>query len=99
VQERAVREIRMLCVMWRELETELRLFLLGHEGGNSGHGQGAAYRVTAPALDPTAFGISDLPSFSSKFMSLMAINEALRSATHIRLGRGRNAWRCNSAVY
>jgi hypothetical protein len=48
-----VREIRMLRVMWRELETELRLSLLGHEGGNSGHGQGTAYRVTAPALDPT----------------------------------------------
>lgn len=47
------REIRPLRVMWRELETALRRFLLGHEGGNSGYGQGIAYRVTAPALDPT----------------------------------------------
>jgi hypothetical protein len=48
-----VREICMLRAMWRELETELRLSLPGHEGGNSGYGQGPSYRVTAPALDPT----------------------------------------------
>jgi len=38
-----VRQIRMLRAMRRELETELRLLLLGHEGGNPGHGQGDAY--------------------------------------------------------
>jgi len=38
-----VREIRMLRAMRRELETELRLFLLGHDRGNPGYGQGTAY--------------------------------------------------------
>jgi hypothetical protein len=38
-----VRQIRMLRAMWRELETGLRRLLPGHEGGNPGHGQGAAY--------------------------------------------------------
>lgn len=47
------REIRTLRVMWRELETALRRSLLGHDGRNSGYGQGIAYRVTAPALGPT----------------------------------------------
>jgi len=48
-----VREIRMLRVMWRELETGSRTFIAGHEGGNPGYRQGMFYRVTAPALDPT----------------------------------------------
>ena len=48
-----MREIRMLRVMWRELETGSRTSLAGHEGGNPGYRQGMFYRVTAPALDPT----------------------------------------------
>ena len=40
MQGRVVREIRMLRAMWRELETELRNDLYGHEGGNSGDRQG-----------------------------------------------------------
>jgi len=48
-----VREIRMLRVKWRELETGSRTSLAGHEGGNPGYRQGMIYRVTAPALDPT----------------------------------------------
>ena len=48
-----MREIRMLRVMWRELETGSRTSLDGHEGGNPGYRQGLFYRVTAPALDPT----------------------------------------------
>jgi len=35
-----VREIRTLRAMRRELETELRRVLNGHEGGNPGHSQG-----------------------------------------------------------
>ena len=38
-----MRQIRMLRAMWRELETGLRQLLNGHDGGNPGHGQGAAY--------------------------------------------------------
>ena len=40
VQERVVREIRMLRAVWRELETALRMTLAGHERGNPGHRQG-----------------------------------------------------------
>ena len=50
-----MREIRMLRVMWRELETGSRTSLAGHEGGNPGYRQGMFYRVTAPALDPTTY--------------------------------------------
>jgi hypothetical protein len=46
-----VREIRMLRAMWRELETGLRRLLHGHEGGNPGHSQGAAYGL--PRQFPT----------------------------------------------
>jgi hypothetical protein len=35
-----VREIRMLRAMRRGLETESRITLIGHEGGNPGYGQG-----------------------------------------------------------
>jgi transposase-like protein len=38
-----VREICMLRLRWRELETELRLTLIGHEGGNPGYRQGMSY--------------------------------------------------------
>ena len=37
-----MRSIRMLRAMRRELKTELRTLLLGHEGRNPGHGQGDA---------------------------------------------------------
>jgi hypothetical protein len=40
VQERVVREIRMLRAMRRALETGLRNLLTGHEGGNAGDRQG-----------------------------------------------------------
>jgi len=35
--ERVVKEIFMLRARWRELETELRTRLNGHEGGNFGY--------------------------------------------------------------
>jgi hypothetical protein len=38
-----VREIRTLRAMWRALETGLRKFLTGHEGGNAGYSQGNSY--------------------------------------------------------
>ena len=38
-----MREIRMLRAMWRALETEPRILLNGHAGGNAGYGQGVAY--------------------------------------------------------
>ena len=50
VQERVVRETRTLRVTWRELETELRMSLLGHEAGNPGYGQGlvlSGYRASS----------------------------------------------------
>ena len=58
-----MREIRTLRVMWRELETGLRTFLAGHEGGNPGYRQGTSYRTTAPALDPTSPGTRDSVQF------------------------------------
>ena len=50
-----MRQIRMLRAMRRELETGLRRLLHGHEGGNLGHSQGAAYGL--PRQFPT------LPAF------------------------------------
>jgi hypothetical protein len=41
-----VREIRLLRAMWRTLETDLRNFLNGHEGGNAGYSQGRSYGFT-----------------------------------------------------
>ena len=38
-----MREIRTLRAMRRELETEPRRVLFGHEGGNPGHSQGRSY--------------------------------------------------------
>jgi len=38
-----VREICTLRAMWRGLETEPRISLHGHEGGNPGHSQGMPY--------------------------------------------------------
>ena len=38
-----MREIRMLRAMRRELETEPRRLLNGHEWGNPGHSQGYSY--------------------------------------------------------
>ncbi len=38
-----MREIRTLRAMRRELETEPRRVLFGHEGGNPGHSQGVPY--------------------------------------------------------
>jgi hypothetical protein len=49
-----VRDIRMLRAMRRELETELRIRLSGHEGGNPGHSQGDSYGLPRqfPTLPP-----------------------------------------------
>jgi hypothetical protein len=58
VQERVVRQIRMLRAMWRELETGLRQLLTGHDGGNPGHRQGAAYGL--PRQFPTLPSDSEL---------------------------------------
>ena len=52
-----MREIRMLRAMWRELETGLRRLLNGHEGGNPGHSQGAAYGL--PRQFPTLPGMAE----------------------------------------
>ena len=49
-----MREIRTLRAMWRGLETGLRRLLHGHEGGNPGHSQGAAYGL--PRQFPTLPG-------------------------------------------
>ena len=54
MQERVVRQIRMLRAMRRGLETELRWLLHGHEGGNAGYSQGAAYGL--PRQFPTLPG-------------------------------------------
>ena len=43
VQERVVREIRMLHATWRGLETGLRTTLLGHEERKLRHRQGETY--------------------------------------------------------
>ena len=66
-----MREIRMLRVMWRELETGSRTSLAGHEGGNPGYRQGLFYRVTAPALDPTK---SSLKSFELLTLSKISLH-------------------------
>ena len=60
MQERVVRQIRMLRAMWRELETGLRRLLIGHEGGNLGYSQGVAYGLPRqfPTL-PREQGLSD----------------------------------------
>src|SRR5712692_3606790 len=69
VQERVVRQIRMLRAMRRELETGLRCLLHGHAGGNPGHGQGATYGLprqfpTLPGgvdrADRQGLGVADL---------------------------------------
>ena len=52
VQERAVKEILMLRAKWRELETEPRTRLDGHEGGNPGYSQALA-RLRFAALAST----------------------------------------------
>ena len=66
-----MREIRTLRAKRRELETELRTLLNGHEGANPGYGQASVLRATAPVLDPTkrtgprAWPASLLPSCRS----------------------------------
>ena len=56
-----MREIRMLRAMRRGLETGLRWLLHGHEGGNPGYSQGAAYGL--PRQFPT------LPRWPARAMS------------------------------
>ena len=70
-----MRQIRMLRAMWRELETGLRTLLIGHEGGNLGHSQGAAYGL--PRQFPTLPG---LVSFTLCWAaSTLASNERYRT--------------------
>ena len=86
-----MREIRMLRVMWRELETGSRTSLAGHEGGNLGYRQGLFYRVTAPALDPTKSGSMQFERnlrtrgvdswITSKYCYLTKALDATRGAT------------------
>jgi hypothetical protein len=61
-----VRQIRMLRARRRELETGLRRLPHGHEGGNSGYGQGAAYGL--PRQFPT------LPEYTDSLSSYSCIN-------------------------
>jgi hypothetical protein len=72
--------------MRRELETESRRVLHGHEGGNPGDGQGRSCRVTAPVPDPTRFRIvlrsktSDL--VKQEFYGLLLAHFAVRGLMH-----------------
>ena len=75
VQERVVRQIRMLRAMWRELETGLRPLLIGHEEGNLGHSQGATYGL--PRQLPTLPGVA-LQSPGATRFDLMLEMLALR---------------------
>ena len=63
-----MREIRTLRAKRRELETEPRTLLNGHEGGNPGHGQASVLRATAPTLDPT--GVVTLCRWNLGFQNL-----------------------------
>jgi len=57
-----VRQIRMLRAMRRELETGLRQLLCGHEGGNLGYSQEAAYGSPRqfPTLQASSIGSTSL---------------------------------------
>ena len=66
-----MRSIRMLRAMRRELKTELRTLLLGHEGRNPGHGQGDAYGFTRQ--------LSTLPRSSSRGYALSKLQSAVVS--------------------
>jgi hypothetical protein len=48
-----VREIRTLRAMWRELETELRWALIGHDRGKPWIQTRIHLRAAAPVLEPT----------------------------------------------
>jgi hypothetical protein len=50
VQERVVRQIRMLRARRRELETGLRQLLHGHEGGNPGDRVGKSLEEGDPSM-------------------------------------------------
>ena len=76
-----MREIRMLRVMWRELETGSRTSLAGHEGGNPGYRQGLFYRVTAPAPDPTR------PADCGAALGCSIIDELLTSPALVSFAR------------
>ena len=90
VQERVVREIRMLRAMRRELETGLRWLLHGHEEGNLGYSQGAAYGLprqfpTLPRLSPKARNPSAATRSLSIAAQLLAELETIRSKAPTRL--------------
>ncbi len=57
-----MREIRTLRARRRGLETELRITLYGHEGGNPGYSQGKSYGPPRqPSTLPTHFVFDPLP--------------------------------------
>jgi len=51
-----VREILMLRAKWRELETELRTGLNGHEGGNPGYSQAGVLTGDRASSRPYSLG-------------------------------------------
>ena len=59
-----MREIRMLRAMRRGLETGLRRLLHGHEGGNPGYSQGAAYGLPRqfPTLPRPGVSVCTMPA-------------------------------------
>ena len=73
MQERVVREIRLLRAMWRALETESRNLLTGHEGGNAGYSQGSSYGFTRQR--------STLPGHSGGLSSTAAMASAIGGET------------------
>ena len=74
-----MREIRMLRAMWRELETGSRRLLHGHEGGNPGHSQGAAYGL--PRQFPTLPAARGQPSPPQSWNHARSRAGATRAAT------------------
>ena len=53
-----MREIRTLRARWRELETEPRTLLNGHEGRNLGYSQAGVLRAIAPVPEPTQASVT-----------------------------------------
>ena len=92
MQERVVREIRMLRAMWRELETGPRWALLGHEGGNPGYGQGCIltgnrassrpYRIYCRTTRNGKFGLGRKPVGKRVDQTLRRIGAELRRRMH-----------------
>ncbi len=76
-----MREIRTLRARRRGLETELRITLHGHEGGNPGYGQGRSYRPprqssTLPASRDTGYRCTNVSHGGKLARSRMKANRA-----------------------